>query len=91
MAEKHIVLSVAGEDLAFVVTTREYNTFVNEMKPDDKVSPAIRFLRRALAEPALRDRLDELCDSGLAVDLAGLLVEEFRPKLEIEVKKSPRG
>ncbi|MBS1454099.1 MAG: hypothetical protein HP002_12035 [Lentisphaeria bacterium] len=87
MAEKKITLAVGGEELNFAVTIENYNRYVNELKVDDKVSPSLRFVRRSLADPEQREKLDGLCDSGLAIDIAGALVEEFRPKVEIEVKK----
>ncbi len=87
MAEKKITLAVGDTELPFNVTTADYNSFINEMKPDDKVAPATRLLRRTLTDKELRPKLDELCDCGLAVELAGKLMDEFRPKLEIEVKK----
>lgn len=87
MAEKKITLTLGETDFCFEVTTATYNRYINEIKPDDKVSPSLRFVRIALVDKEQRDALDELCDSGLTVDIAGLLVTEFRPDIEIEVKK----
>lgn len=87
MAEKKITLKIAENELKFNVNTGIYNKYVNEIKPDDKVSPSLRFLRLALVDEKQRPTLDELCDQGLTVEIAGALVEEFKPKLEIEVKK----
>ena len=91
MAEKNIILSIGGTDFNFAVDTASYNKYVNEIKPDDKVSPSIRFARRSLTDEKQRAALDDLCDQGLAVDVAGALVEAFRPAMEIEVKNLPSG
>lgn len=91
MTEKNITLAIGATELEFKVGTNDYDRFVNEFKPDDKVAPAKRLLRRTLLDAEKREVLDELCDQGLAVELAGKLVEEFRPAVEIEVKKSSSG
>jgi len=87
MAEKKIVLIVNKEEFAFNVTTEEFNRYINEIKPDDKVLPAKRFLRRTLADQTQREALDELIDLGLGIQLVGELIEEFHGEIEIEVKK----
>lgn len=87
MTSKDIVLAIGGTDFAFRVETADYNAYINSLKPDDKVAPSVNFARRTLVDKAQRPALDELCEQGLAVDIAGALVEEFRPKLEIAVKK----
>ncbi len=87
MAEKKVVLGVGKEDIAFKVISENYNRYINETKPDDKVLPAKRFLRRSLVDKAQRDLLDDLCDRGQLLTMVGKLVEEFQGDLEIEVKK----
>jgi len=87
MAEKKIVLSIGGVDYVFQVTSENFNRYINEIKPDDKVLPAKRFLRRALTDGEQRDALDELCDRGLALNIAGEVIQEFQGEVEIEVKK----
>jgi len=87
MAEKKIVLGVNGNDFAFNVTTDEFNRYINEIKPDDKVLPAKRFLRRTLVDQAQREDLDGLIDRGLGIQMVGELLQEFQGDIEIEVKK----
>ncbi len=88
MAEKKITLTVGKDELVFKVETENYNRFINETKPDDKVLPAKRFLRRSLADKkAQGELLDELFDKGVHLEMVGKLLEEFQGDLEIEVKK----
>lgn len=86
MIEKEVILTIGGTDFAFRVTTVAYNAYINELKPDSKVTPSVDFVRKVLVDKKLRPELDALCDQGLAVDIAGKLVETFRPEVEIVVK-----
>ena len=88
MKEKSIVLTIEETDFAFAVSLALYNEFVDTIQATSKTAPATNFIRRSLADKAQLPVLNELIDQGLAVDIAGKLVEEFRPKVEIELKKS---
>ena len=87
MAEKKIVLGIGGVDYAFQVTSDNFNRYINEIRPDDKVLPAKRFLRRSLVAQEQRESLDDLCDRGFALNIVGEVVQEFQGEIEIEVKK----
>jgi len=87
MAEKKVTLSINKVDFPFKVTSDDFNRYVNELQMDDKVSPAKRFLRRALVNPEQKEALDELCDRGFAIQLAGKLQTAFQGEVEIEVKE----
>lgn len=87
MAEKNITLTIGGTEYPFRVTTTEYNAYINDITPDNKVSPSKNFIRRCLVEKKQMETIVDLCDQGLGIEIAGKLIEEFHPKLEIEVKK----
>lgn len=87
MRTKEITLAIGDSDLKFKVDTAEYNRYLDEMGMNDKVVPAENFLRRTLADKEQRPLLDEACDDGLTLELAGSLVKEFRPQVTITVKK----
>ncbi len=87
MAEKKIVVTIGKADFTFTVTSENFNRYINEMKPDDKVLPAKRFLRRSLTDEKQQKALDEFCDLGLALNIAGEVVQEFQGEVLIEVKK----
>ena len=82
-----ITLVIGGEEFAFGVTIEHYNLFVNRMTLDSKVAPAVNLCRDTLVDREQLPKLNALLDRGLALDIAGKLIEEFRPKVEIEVKK----
>jgi hypothetical protein len=87
MAEKKITISVNKEDIVFNVTSDNFNRFVNETAPDDKILPAKRFLRRSLVDKKQMEQLEGICDHGHSLTLAAKLVEDFQGEVEIEVKK----
>ena len=83
---KKIVVTVGEAELTFTVSLQDYNDYVNAIKPDDKVAPSLNFLRRTV-DPEQKELLKSFTDQGLHVELAGTLIQEFRPALEIAVKK----
>lgn len=84
---KKITLSIDGVDYEFNITGDAYEQLQNEMQPDNKVAPMHNFLMRTLANQENKDTLKKLCEQGLTLEIAGKLVEEFRPQVEILVKK----
>lgn len=86
MIEKKITVAVGAEELEFKVGTGDYTRYQNEMTPTEKVTPSVNFLRRTLTDKAQRPALDALCERGLALELAGTIVQEFRGDIEIAVK-----
>ncbi|MFT5788015.1 MAG: hypothetical protein ACI8SJ_000110 [Shewanella sp.] len=86
--KKQIVLTIAGTDISFSVTTDDYNAYLNEIMPDNKVAPAHNLVMRAVSadhKEQLRGVLDN--SPGAAMQIAGLLTQEFAPSIEIAVKK----
>ncbi|MDD4818122.1 MAG: putative phage tail assembly chaperone [Victivallaceae bacterium] len=83
---KKIILTIGETELAFTVSLQDYNDYINAVKPDDKVAPSLNFLRRTV-DPEQKELLKSCTDQGLHVELAGLLIQEFRPDVEIAVKK----
>lgn len=85
---KTIEMTINGKDITFHIEPDDYNKFVNEMQPTNKVSPAHNFLMRTV-DPACKDDLKELLTlPGAAVDIVGEVVEEYKPDLQIIVGKS---
>ena len=84
---KEITLIAGDKELKFNVGISEYNRYLDEMTMTDKVVTAENFLRRTLADKAQKPLLDELCNAGLTLELAGSVIQEFRPQVTITVKK----
>ncbi len=86
--KKTITLTIAGTDFSFTVTADDYNNYMNALMPNDKVAPAHQLVVRTVASTQ-KEALAELLESnsGAAMVIAGSLITEFAPKLEISVKK----
>ncbi len=85
---KKITLTIAGTDISFEPTMTAYNSFINDMMPNDKVAPAHNYLKKIVSQdPVSKDALDELLKRpSAALQLAGAINKEFAPDLEITVK-----
>jgi hypothetical protein len=86
--KKTIILTVVGTDFSFNVTTTEYNGYMNEIMPDNKVAPAHNLLIRTV-DAKQKDELKKLLDEtpGATLQMAGMINQEFAPAIEISVKK----
>ncbi len=85
---KTIVLTIAGKDLSFDVSTENYNGYLNDVMPDNKVAPSHNFVMRSVVESD-KDELRKVLERspGAAMQISGLLQKEFAPAIEISVKK----
>lgn len=83
-----ITLTVGGVELSFAPTEVEYNDYMNDLMPDNKVAPAHNFLFNTVTEEtkeALRKITDK--NKGAAVQITSAVMAEYAPQLEIKVKK----
>ncbi len=82
-----IELEIDGQELAFEVDADRYHRYLNELTPDNKIRPSHNFCMRCVVQDD-RDALRKLLEKpGAALQIAGTLIEEFAPVLEIAVKK----
>ena len=85
---KKIIVSIGEIDCEFSVTLKDFEDFQNELASGKGISaPAKNLLRRTIKAEQKED-LQALCEDGLAAEIAGTVIQEFRPKVEISVKKS---
>ncbi|MBV7599423.1 putative phage tail assembly chaperone [Aeromonas sp. sia0103] len=83
---KKITLTIAGTDISFEPTMTAYNSFINDMMPNDKVAPAHNYLKKIVCTES-KEALDDLLKRpSAALQLAGAINKEFAPDLEITVK-----
>ena len=81
-----VVLEVGAQSLEFSVGIKEFNDYQNELLPDNKVAPSENFLAKCI-KPEQKEDLFKLCDQGCGLEMAQLVAGEFKPDLEIKVKK----
>jgi len=85
--QKAIKLVINGKPISFNVDAGAYNAYLNELTPTNKITPARMFLLRTV-EPEDREALNEVLGlPGAGLQIAGKLLEEFTPDLEIELGK----
>lgn len=85
--QKRITLTVNGVELHFDVTLSAYDRYINELQPTNKVAPARNFLSRTVCAES-REALASLQElPGAVVQLAGTVLMEYTPDLEITVGK----
>ncbi len=85
--EKKISLTVNDNELHFNVSLADYNKYINELTPSNKVAPARNFLMRCVdveSREALRDLVDQ---PGVGLQIASALMEEYMPEVNITVGK----
>lgn len=85
MTEK-IKLSVAGVELVFEPNVTAYNKFINDMAMDNKVAPAVSYLKRIIATESKQALETFITRPGAPLQLVAKVNEIYAPELEIEVK-----
>jgi hypothetical protein len=86
--KKQITLMIAAVAIGFTMTTDDYNSYLNEIMPDNKVAPAHNLVMRTV-DAEQKEELRGILDNspGAALQIAGLLTQEFAPSIAISVKK----
>jgi arginine repressor len=86
--KKTIILTIAGTAFSFNMSTNDYNSYLNEIMPDNKVAPSHNLVMRAV-ESTQKEDLKTVLDTspGASLQIASLLNQEFAPSIEISVKK----
>lgn len=83
--EKGITVTVNETELHFTVTLADYNKYLNELTPNNKVAPARNFLMRTV-DAQCKEALREMVDlPGVGVQVAAALIEEYMPDVNITV------
>ena len=87
MNNEQITLVVGEQELRFMPTLQAYNSYINEMMPNDKVAPGINYLRR-IVNKADMPALNELLKRPIAMKLVAKVNEFYEGDVAIEVKNS---
>ncbi|WDG79991.1 putative phage tail assembly chaperone [Pseudomonas chlororaphis] len=82
-----ITLTVGNDDFDFVVDPAVMTKYINSLTPANKVAPGNNLLVNTVV-PAQKDKLKPLLGNPMTVlQIAGALVEEYAPTVEVTVKK----
>lgn len=92
-AAQTTTVAIGNEELNFTVGTADFNQFINEQLPTNKVGPAYNFLQRTVAKED-KDKFKKLIlkdgvpNGAIVMQVAGVLAQDFGADVEITVKKS---
>ena len=82
-----ITLEIGEQSLDFVLDPALMTKYINALSPSNKVAPGNNLLVNAV-KPEHKEQLKPLLANPMTVlQLAGALVEEYAPTVEITVKK----
>lgn len=84
---RDITLSIGEQDFTFSLAPQDVTKYFNAVTPNNKVAPSNNLLTNTVLPdhlPALRPHLG---NPVLVMQLAGTLLEEYAPDVEIVVKK----
>lgn len=93
MSKPLITISVGDTDLNFAADHDDFNRFINEQMPNDKVGPAFNLLSRTVADDsreafkriALTD--DQKPKGLIVLQIAGVITQELGGDVAVAVKK----
>jgi hypothetical protein len=84
---RDITLEVGDKEFTFTLTPQDVTKYFNSLTQNNKVAPANNLLVNTIKQEE-RARLKELLGNPVMVmQLAGALVEEYGPDVEVIVKK----
>ena len=87
-----LVVTVGTKDLGFNVEIDDYNKYINETQPNEKVKPAFNFLSRTVTEDCREAFTNAVMVNGkpnglIVLQIVGVLIEDFGGDVEISLKK----
>lgn len=83
--DKKITVTIGTDEIDFSVSSAAHKNFLNSVKESNKVAPVVRFLQDTVA-PESKETLDKYID-WYFIDIAGVVLQELKPEIEITVKK----
>jgi phosphoglucomutase len=84
---RDITLEVGDKEFAFTLSPQDVTKYFNAMTANNKVAPSFNLLSSTVL-PAQKAELRELlANPVMTMQLAGALLEEYAPDVEIIVKK----
>ena len=84
---REITLEIGEKEYAFNLTPQDVTKYFNAMTANNKVAPSFNLLSSTVL-PAQKPELRELmANPVMTMQIAGALLEEYAPDVEIIVKK----
>jgi hypothetical protein len=87
MTRRTITLTIADKDFDFTLGAPEVTKYFNAMTQTNKIAPAHNLLSTSVKADQRDDLKLYLVNPVTVIQIAGALLEEFSPDVEITVKK----
>ncbi|KMN09072.1 MULTISPECIES: putative phage tail assembly chaperone [Pseudomonas] len=84
---REITLEVGDKEFTFTVTPQDATKYFNSLTQTSKVAPANNLLMNTVKQEERATLKELLANPVLIMQLAGALLEEYAPDVEIIVKK----
>lgn len=88
---KTITVMMGDKELTFQISLDDWNRFVNALQPDNKIAPMHNFLINVSANEETKAAVKQAYEDALTAELFGVVSKEFKPDVEITVKKYKGG
>ncbi|NWB99085.1 putative phage tail assembly chaperone [Pseudomonas gingeri] len=85
--KRDITLEVGDKEFTFTLTPQDVTKYFNAMTPSNKVAPANNLLANTVQQDQRATLKPLLANPVMVMQLAGTLLEEYSPDVEIIVKK----
>lgn len=86
-AQRQIVITIGATDFTFNLSAQDVTKYFNALTPSNKVAPGHNLLTTTV-QPEQKDALRPLlANPVLTMQVAGTLLEEYSPDVEVAVKK----
>ncbi|MFC3939166.1 hypothetical protein CCU68_22060 [Pseudomonas gingeri NCPPB 3146 = LMG 5327] len=84
---REITLEVGAKDFTFTLTPQDISKYFNAMTANNKVAPSNNLLINTVKPAERADLKVVLANPVMVMQIAGALLEEYSPDVEIIVKK----
>jgi lysophospholipase L1-like esterase len=87
-----VTITIGGNDLRFDVSTADFNQYLNEQTPQNKVSPAYNFLQRTVVKED-KDSFKQVVmrnkapNGAVVMQIASAIALDFGADIDVTVKK----
>jgi phosphoglucomutase len=85
---REITLEVGTKDFAFTLSPQDVTKYFNAMTATNKVAPSFNLLSTTVKQEQRAELRELLANPVMTMQIAGALLEEYAPDVEIIVKKS---
>lgn len=86
-AHRQIVITIGAADFTFTLTAQDVTKYFNAVTPTNKVAPGHNLLTTTVQADQKEALRPLLANPVLTMQVAGALLEEYAPDVEVAVKK----